>query len=144
MDLDAWVRNWFEQVWNRGDESAIDRLLATEATAHGLQRGNTSPMRGPAAFKPFFRSFRSAFPDIHVEVQRTVTQDNLVCAHLHVTGTHHGEGLGAAPTGERIEFSGIVIARVENGQIQESWNSFDFMSMFQQVKMLPPLTAHAR
>jgi hypothetical protein len=28
MDLNGSIRNWFEQVWNKGDESAIDRLLA--------------------------------------------------------------------------------------------------------------------
>jgi len=144
MTPDKWIRTWFEQVWNNGDESAIDRLMAPDAIAHGLPGGDGSPLRGPAAFKPFFRTFRSAFPDIHIEILRTVTEGDLVCAHCHVTGTHSGADLGVAATGQRVEFSGMTIGRIENGQIHEGWNSFDFMTMFQQVRMLPALAAGAR
>jgi len=30
------VHEWFERVWNRGDESAIDDLLSPAGVAHGL------------------------------------------------------------------------------------------------------------
>jgi steroid delta-isomerase-like uncharacterized protein len=138
---DVVVRTWFDEVWNRGNESAIDRLLAPDAIAHGLPGGGGQPLRGPEAFKPFVRSFRSAFPDIQVVVERTVTEGNMVCAHCHVTATHRGDGMGVAPTGERIVFSGMTISRVENDRIHEAWNSFDFMSMFQQIRMLPQLAS---
>jgi hypothetical protein len=28
---------------------------------------------------------------------------------------------------------------IRDGQIQEAWNCFDFLSLYQQVGMLPPL-----
>jgi predicted ester cyclase len=32
-----------------------------------------------------------------------------------------------------VEFGGMVIARVRNGQIVEGWNCIDFLSMYQQM-----------
>jgi len=128
------VHEWFERVWNRGDESAIDDLLAPTAVAHGLPGGQ---IEGPAGFKPFARNFRSAFPNINIVIRRLVTEGNLCTAHCEVTGTHTGDGLGAPPTGRRMNFEGMTIVRVENGQIQEAWNSFDFLSLYQQLDLVP-------
>jgi predicted ester cyclase len=62
-------------------------------------------------------------------------------AHCHVTGTHHGNGLGIAPTRKPIDLWGMGMARVRDGRIVESWNAFDFMALYQQVGMLPQVAA---
>jgi len=38
-----------------------------------------------------------------------------------------------------MEFWGMCIARVRNGQIVEGWNSFDFLALYQQLGLLPQL-----
>jgi steroid delta-isomerase-like uncharacterized protein len=139
MTPENWLRRWFEEVWNKGNENAIDEMMSNDCLAHGLSSSAGVPIKGPEMYKPFFRGFRSAFPDIRVEILRTVTEGDLACAHCHVTATHAGPGLGVQPTGGRVDFSGMTIVRIENGRVQEAWNSFDFMSMFQQVGMLPKL-----
>jgi hypothetical protein len=48
----AVVREWFEQVWNKGSDEAIDGLLATHAPIHGLPTPDGKPIVGPAGFKP--------------------------------------------------------------------------------------------
>jgi len=42
-----------------------------------------------------------------------------------------------APTGKKVAFTGLCIARVKNNQIVEAWNNFDFLSMYQQVGAVP-------
>jgi len=37
------------------------------------------------------------------------------------------------PTGQRIDFEGVTIVRVVDGQIREGWNRFDFLTMYQQL-----------
>jgi steroid delta-isomerase-like uncharacterized protein len=135
---DSVIRVWFEEVWNRGREEMIDRLFAADGVAHGLAGG--SVLRGPAEYKPFFHKFRGAFPDIQVEVLRTVTQGEMIAVHCRVLGTHKGETMGKA-TGNRAEFSGMCIARVRDGQILEAWNNFDFLTFYQQLGMMPQLPA---
>jgi steroid delta-isomerase-like uncharacterized protein len=127
------ARRWFEDVWNRRQEAAIDRLLAPHSIAHGLPTPNGESLVGPAAFKALFHQFTAAFPDIHVEVVRTVAEGDLVAAHCHVTGTHRGAELGLDPTGRGVDFWGVAIFRVSDGVIQEGWNSFDFLTMNQQI-----------
>jgi steroid delta-isomerase-like uncharacterized protein len=135
---DAIVRTWFEELWNQGNEEAMDRLFAADGLAHGLSPDG-KPIVGPQAYRPFYARFRGAFPDVRVEVVRTVTEGDTVTAHCHVTGTHHGEQLGIARTGRPIDFWGMTIVRVRNGQIVEAWNNFDFLSLYQQVGLLPML-----
>lgn len=137
------IEDWFERVWNAGDETAIDRLMAPAATFHGLPTHDGAPIVGPAAFKPFALTFREAFPDIRISVLRTVCEGELVAAHCAVTGTHKGASLGVKATGLPIEISGMGMAVIRNGQIQESWNYFDFMSLYQQVGMLSQLPGKA-
>jgi steroid delta-isomerase-like uncharacterized protein len=135
------VRTWFEEVWNQGMEEAIDRLFARDGLAHGLASPDGMPLRGPDAFRPFFKRFRGAFPDIHIDVAREVTEGDMVSVHCHVTGTHRGNDLGMSATGRPVDFWGMVIARVQGGQIVEAWNSFDFLSLYQQVGLVPQLPA---
>ena len=138
---DVVARTWFEQVWNQGSEEAIDKLLAVDAKMHGLPSSDGSPLVGPSAFKPFWRKFRSAFPDIRIEVARTVTEGEYVAVHCHVSGKHLGHDLGIAATQRPIDLWGMGIARVQRGRVIEAWNCFDFMSLYQQIGLLPAIGA---
>lgn len=134
--LVMFVHEWFEHVWNRGDEAAIHRLMAPTAQIHGLAGAAGAPLVGPAAFVPFFRQFRQAFPDLHVTVARAVCDGELVVAHCHVRGTHLGHGLGVAPSTAAIDIWGMSISRVHQGQLVEGWNTFDFLSLYQQIGLV--------
>ena len=131
---DQLIREWFECLWNQGQEETIERLAAPDFVVHGI---GPDAIRGAAALKPLYRVFRAALPDIHISVDRTVTEGDMVAAHCHVTGTHTGEGLGVAPTGRRVEFWGIAMGRVRGGQLVEGWNCFDFLSLYEQIGRVP-------
>jgi len=135
-DNAALIRRWFEEVWNKGREEAIDELFGEEGVAHGLADEAGEPLRGPSGFKPFFRRFREAFPEMEVVVEDTVSEGDKVAARCTVRGRHRGDSLGFKATDSPVEFDGICIVRIRNGKIVEAWNNFDFMSMFQQLGAL--------
>jgi steroid delta-isomerase-like uncharacterized protein len=132
----ALIRRWFEEVWNKGREEAIDEMFAEDGIAHGLADESGEPLRGATGYKPFFRKFRSAFPDIEVVVEDTVTEGDKVAARCMVRGKHQSDSLGFAATHRPMEITGITIVRVRDGKIVEAWNNFDFMSMFKQLGAL--------
>jgi steroid delta-isomerase-like uncharacterized protein len=137
----ALVKRWFEEVWNKGSEEAIDEMFDNEGIAHGLSDDTGSPLRGPVGYKPFFRRFHDAFPDIRVDVVDMVAEGDKVAARCVVTGKHQADTLGFAATNQPVEFTGVTIVRVRDGKIVEAWNNFDFMSMFQQLgalRLQPP------
>ena len=125
----ALVRRWFEEVWNQGREASIDEMLASDAVVHGLGPS----LRGPSEFKPFQALYRSAFPDIDIQVDDVLAEGDLVAARWSGVGTHRGDGLGFRATSKRAQFKGLVILRVRDGKIVEGWNSFDQLGMLQQL-----------
>jgi len=127
----ALVRRWFQEVWNQGRVEVIDELLAQNARIHGL--GGDPELRGPALFKPFFFAFRTAFPDIHIDILQIIAEDDYVSVHCRVTGTHKGALQAYVATQRRIQFAGIGIARIQDGKIVEGWNHFDFMELYKQI-----------
>jgi steroid delta-isomerase-like uncharacterized protein len=136
LDNASLIRRWFEEVWNKGREEAIDELFGEEGVAHGLADVADGKLRGPAGFKPFFRNFREAFPEMEVVVEDTVSEGDKVAARCVVRGRHGGDTLGFAATDRSVDFTGIAIVRIDDGKIVEAWNNFDFMTMFQQLGAL--------
>jgi steroid delta-isomerase-like uncharacterized protein len=131
-DAEKIVRRWFDEVWNNGKESAIDELMADGAVYHGLGEAD---IVGPEAFKPFYRQFRTAFPDMHITVEHAMAQGDTAAARCTVTATHTGPGLVDSVTSKPVRFTGMVIARVNDGKVAESWNNFDFLTLYQQLGM---------
>jgi steroid delta-isomerase-like uncharacterized protein len=139
----AFIRRWFEEVWNKGSEDAIDEMMDEECIANGLTGESGQAPRGPSEFKPFFRKFREAFPNIAVSVEDVVAEGDRVAARCSVRGHHRGDSLGFAATEQPVEFTGMTIVRVRDGKIVEAWNNFDFMTMFQQLGALQLAAAGA-
>ena len=138
------LRAWFDGVWRRGDEAAIDRLLHPQGLVHGLPTPDGQPIRGPEQFKPFYRRFRSAFPDIAIELRHVVTQGDLAVAHCRVRGTHTGEGLDVPATHRRVEFEGFAMCRAAGDKVAEAFNCFDFLGMYHQLGVDLALAPGAR
>ena len=130
---DTILHRWFEEVWNKGRRDAIDEILSPHAIAHGLSDADGNEVRGAEAFKLFYDGFHEAFPDIQVIVEDTVAEGKKLVARCKVKATHTGKGIGLTPTDSSVEFNGLCMVTVENGKILESWNSFDFMTMYQQL-----------
>jgi len=115
--------NWFEEVWHKRNETAIDDLLHPDAVIHGL---NTEPGKtGPEAFKPFFRDFCNSFPEINVAVTPIFVDGDFEAFYCDVTGRD--------ASGKNVHFDGISICKFQDGQIIEGWNGFDFVKMYDQM-----------
>jgi steroid delta-isomerase-like uncharacterized protein len=125
----ALIQRWFEEVWNQGRTAAIDEMLASDGIVHGL--GPT--LRGPAEFKPFHATYRSAFPDVTFQMDQIVSEGDMVAARWSAAGTHRGDSLGFMATSRRAQFIGMSFTRIRDGKIVEGWNIFDQLGMLQQL-----------
>jgi predicted ester cyclase len=119
---------WFNEVWNHGQEASIDQLMAPASNARGI-RGHEQ-MDGPDAFKKFYRGFKDQFDDIHIDIKEVVSQDDMESALTEVTATHK-------ETGKKVSFAGLCMVRIENNQIAEAWNQYDFLGLQQQLEQAP-------
>ena len=123
------IRRWFEEVWNQGMTSTIDALLDEGAVVHGLG----ADLHGPDDFKTFHAMYRSAFPDMVIQVDDVAVDGPRVAARWSGTATHRGELMGIPPTGRRVTFTGMVFIHVERGKVVEGWNNFDQFGLLLQL-----------
>jgi predicted ester cyclase len=130
------IHRWFEEVWNRKRREAIFEMLHPDAVIYGLAEAPTAALKGPLAFMPFWESFISAFPNIQVSVESTMAEDDKVMARCSVRGIHTGFGLGIEPTMRPIAITGICVSHIKDGLLYEAWNSFDFLTLYQQLGVI--------
>jgi steroid delta-isomerase-like uncharacterized protein len=131
------LHRWYDEVWNQGRAESIDELAAPDVIAHGLVDIHGNDIAGREAFKTFWSQFRGAFPDIHIDIEDGLVDGDKVMVLCTCHGTHTGPGLGLNPTNKPVTFTGTCMARVKEGQLAEVWNSFDFLSLYQQLGVVP-------
>ncbi|HEY8447181.1 MAG TPA: ester cyclase [Thermomicrobiales bacterium] len=131
-DLKALAKRFFEEVWNQGDESAIDRYIAADASGNDPDFG-----AGREAFRRQWREWRAAFPDLHFEVVDLVAEGDKVVTRWVLTGTHQGPIFGIQPTGRRVRVEGMSLDRIKDGQIIEGFDGWDALGLRRQLGALP-------
>jgi predicted SnoaL-like aldol condensation-catalyzing enzyme len=95
------IRNHFEQFVNQKNLDIADVNFATEFIDHGADvPPGTAP--GPAGAKQYVGGAYKRFPDIHVQIEDIIAEDD-------------------ATTNQQIAFRGIVIWRIANRKIVERW-----------------------
>ncbi len=76
---------------------------------------------GPEHLKSFIEDLRTAIPDLKIEIEPIIIQDEMVGWQRKHSGTHSGELLGFAPTNKPIEWTSIILSRYEEGKIAQEW-----------------------
>jgi predicted ester cyclase len=117
------LKRWYDEVWNKANESFIDEMMRRDVIVHGLDPAGTT--KGIENFKTFYKNFRSSFPFVQVEVKPLVSDKEFATAWCYVSARH--------TKGNNISFTGLCVARYKNGKLAEAWNSFDFLKMYHQL-----------
>jgi len=112
-EMKEFVRNHFEEFVNRKNLDIADRNFAREFVDHGSDVPLGMPP-GPAGAKQYVGGAYKKFPDIHVDILDLIAEDDKVVVRNHWTGTE-------AASGNKYEFSGIVIWRIAHRQLVERW-----------------------
>ncbi len=115
---------------NAGDLDALDEVMSPDVVDHDPAPDQPAGTQG---FKEFFTTMRTAFPDLHVDVEHLVADDENVAFAYRITGTHQGEFQGIAPTGQRVDARGMQISRFVDGRITERWGSSDEAGIIKQL-----------
>ncbi len=121
-----------------GDLDVIDRTVAEKIVCHGFPGGNPT---NRAEYKAWFASFAAGFSNMGFEVLATVADAEKVAMRWRVAVDHTGRFAGMDPTGKRIVFDGMVLYRIENGLIVETWLHINELSLLGQVGAVTPLAA---
>lgn len=127
------IQNFWKFLAQRNLENAGE-YIAEDYQYHGPGGVEASGVNG---FKEMLSAYFAAFPDLTFHVHDLLCEGDRAASRFTATGTHEGELMGLAPTGKRISFGGLLVARIANGKIAEEWESLDELSMLQQLGAIP-------
>lgn len=133
------IRVFYEELWNRCNDRAVDELLAEEFTFRGSLGDR---VRGRSGFRAYRDRVRGAFDDFHNEIVELVVDDDRAAARLRYTGRHVGEVLGVPATGRSISYQGAAFFRAAGERIAEVWVLGDLEGLRGQLRA--PAHADAR
>jgi steroid delta-isomerase-like uncharacterized protein len=126
------VKNMWE-VYGKGDFEALKELFAPEYVYY-----SPSATPKPSSLEEAIESAKMIFkaaPDSSWKIEELFAAGDKVVARWVYKGTHEGEFMGIPPTGNKVEFGGITITRIENGKIVEEREEGDMLGLMQQLGM---------
>jgi steroid delta-isomerase-like uncharacterized protein len=113
------IRRWLDGVFTRGDLDEADELFTLNYALHDSSFPHD--VHGAEGIKRYVSAYRAAFPDLRVTVEDQLAEEDKVVTRWTVRGTHLGEFLGLAPTGDEVAVSGIEFDLIVGGRIDEAW-----------------------
>ena len=126
------VKRMYE-AFNERDFEAYKEVVVPEYAWYVPSR-NTKPISREGTIE-FGREMFSAFPDCHWSIEDLIAEGNIVVSRFIFRGTHEGEFQGIPATGNKIEVSGFMMTRFENGKIVEDKEDVDMLGMMEQLGM---------
>jgi steroid delta-isomerase-like uncharacterized protein len=130
----ALFRRFYEEVWNRGNLSVADELIAPDFINHAASPGSN---RGPESMRGSVTWARNAFPDLHFEIEELIAEGDIVAGRLTMSGTHEGSLMGEPPTGRSVRTNHMHFVRFRDGKAVEHWGVRDDLGMMRQLGLIP-------
>lgn len=112
----ALMRRIYEEMWNKANPALAVELFVQPA---GVQR--------------FVSQFLASIPDLQHTIEDMIAEGDRVAVRFSAAGTHTGQWLHFAPTGNSIRYTGVTLARIAGDQIIEHHTWWDKASLIEQV-----------
>ena len=129
----------FHEAANSGDfdylAKTIDELVAPDAV---IRTPLPIEATGAELLKQVWAMLLRVYPDIHLTVEDLIGEGDKVVGRTTVTGTHRGEFMGVAPTGNRVTYNEVFIFRIADGRVVETWGVVDVYAQMKQIGVIGP------
>ena len=130
----ATMRSTYERI-SAGDLDGFATLVADDFVEHDKVPGLPPTKDG---MLDYFRMLLAAFPDMRLDVEDLIADEDKTVARVTATATHQGEFMGVAATGKRAQIQLIDIMRFDDqGLVSEHWGVADLLSLMQQLGVVP-------
>jgi predicted ester cyclase len=106
--MSSWKPGPFLRLVGAGTGKPDCEAYTEDASMHGFPANVPPTVEG---IRALFGGMWAAFPDIRVEIEHLGVEDDVAALHVRVRGTHEGEFMGAAPTGNRIDVEVMTFLR---------------------------------
>jgi predicted ester cyclase len=121
------ARAWFEMC-RTGDEERLRQLSTEDYLAHGP--GGSGDR---AAFGDWLRWYPAAFANQQPILEDVIVSDDRMVVRYRVRSTYRGGYLNLPGCGQAVEETGIIIFRLADGRVAETWFEGNDLEVAQQL-----------
>jgi len=133
-DLKAKVRRATEDAYHKGNVDTLDEVWAPDFVRH---QPPLPDLDGLAAYKQFILDVRKRYADdIQVTFHELIEEGDWGASRWTFSGTQTG---GPSPTVVYITMEGVSFLRYVEGKLVKEWAMGDYLGLFQQDGLIPPL-----
>ena len=133
----ASMQRCFEEVWNKGNLSAIPEVISPHYVSYCTQQGETG--RGLGAFEQNVKNWRGAMPDLHYAVESVAGAGEWLETRLTLTGTFTNKWANIEPTGKRVYHRFSLFSRYMDGKCVEATTCSDSASFAKKTGLPNPV-----
>ena len=124
----------YREAHNQNKLDALDAIVAPDVISHAALPGLPP---GLAGGKMAHQIFLGSFSDLQTTTEDLITEGDKVVERYLTRGTHTGEFMGAPPTSKKFAAETMVIYRIANGKIVETWGLNDVQAVMTQLGLMP-------
>ena len=132
----AIVREACHVIWTEGQIDRVPEFYSEDFTA---DYAFTDWGAGIEGVKVLASSVRLGLPDYREEIKLLIDGGEYIVVELLIEGTHTGPMNGIEPTGRSVAFRDVTILKLRDGKIVEQRGLSDYLTMFQQLGVIPQL-----
>lgn len=129
----------WHQAWAAQDVLALANLYAQDCKVMSPMFGR---MQGRAAVAESFKRLFKTFPDWKLKMERPIIDGDRACIVFSTPATHSAEFMGLPATGRKAQVSGVLVQKLDDGQIEEELRLYDFTALLVQVGVLRAKPGH--
>ena len=133
MNNEAAIREVLRLINDRNLDEAF-KLYAPDYIYHGP---GGQALRGRGAIRGLWEVFLTGFPDLSATIDDLISEGDKLVLRWTVRGTHTGEFLGIAATGNEVTLPVTEVFRLADGQLVEAWDQYDRLHLMQQIGAIP-------
>jgi predicted ester cyclase len=123
------IKSFVEEAFNKHDLAAIDKYHTANLTD-----GSGKTLE---SFKKSLGALLSGFPDLHVNIEHILAENDFVLVFLNFSGIHKGQFEGITPTNKPAKIRSADLYRMENDKIIEHWDVVDSLDLLKQTGAIP-------
>lgn len=124
------IESFYENIWNRHDESFIPLLLSETFSF----RGSLGQVKqGRAEFASYVDFVHMALGNYQCDILDLVGESHKTFARMLFSGIHKGDFFGYRPTLMRVEWAGAALFTFDQEKITDLWVLGDVHSLLAQL-----------
>lgn len=125
---------WYE-AFDKNRPDVLEAILADDW--RDIPDAPDAPL-GAESAKSILVMLHTAFPDFRIAVEDIIAEGDMIVVRSTISGTQSGPFAGLPASGRKLQIQAIDIHLVEDGKIQKTWHTEDWMTGLRQLGAFEP------